>query len=98
MPWELTHPDLEMASPGNAGLQDYDRAMLVRLVTIDSERGENGLPNTTEEKQWITRDCLLIRHQRLHVQWGGELYDVQDLRDQEKYTGNNMMRATRWKD
>jgi len=87
-----------MASQRIAHPQDRADTLLLRLVTFDTERGENGLPNTTEEKHWITTDHLTIHKNKLHVRHRDELYEVQDLRDQEKYTGNRLVLATRWKD
>lgn len=87
-----------MASQRTTHPQDRADTLLVRLVTINTERGESGLRNITEEKHWVTNDQLVIRRKKLHVQHEGELYEVQELRDQERYTGNDMVRATRWKD
>jgi len=81
-----------MASQRTPHPQDRADTLLVRLVTIDIKRGESGLRNTTEEKHWITNDQLTIHKKKLHVEHQGELYEVAELRDQEKYTGDNMVR------
>lgn len=97
----MTHPGLEMASQNTASHpHPYDRpdTLLVNLVTFDLERSKNGMPNITAKTEWITNDQLTIHKKKLHVRDGKNLYEVVDLREEEMYTGNNMMRATRWKD
>lgn len=96
----MTHPGLEMASQSIAHSHPHDRpdTLLVNLVTFDRERSKSGMPNITEKTEWITNDRLMIHKKKLHVRDGDDLYEVVDLRDMDKHTGHNVVRATRWKD